>query len=133
MIGRIAVLTLLALLAQPVSASLAEDLTPKQAFVSRMQTALRTNDQTWLADHMRYPVRHLAARKTTINSKSSFLKRYSSVFSSELRAAVLAQGLSKLFENWQGIMVGGGSRNIWVRELSDTAGRFEIVTINDSK
>jgi hypothetical protein len=52
--------------------------------------------------------------------------------SDRLRSAVLTQDPERVFENWQGLMVGDGSHNIWLRESGEGAGaRYEIVTIND--
>lgn len=104
----------------------------KQAFVIDLQKALRANDQIWLADHMRFPVRHNTSRKALIRSKTAFLKNYSAIISAKLQADVLAQDPANVFENWQGMMIGSGSRNIWVREFGEGADKhYGIVTIND--
>lgn len=105
----------------------------KQAFVVQLQDAVRAGDAAWLADHLQLPVRYNAKRKELIRTRSVFRKRYAKIMSAELRAAVLAQDPANVFENWQGMMIGDGGRNIWVRETGDDASpNFEIVTINDT-
>jgi hypothetical protein len=116
------------------TAAVAQDIPLKQKFVVQLQDALRANDKNWLAGHMRYPVRHFGKRATLIRNKSWFVKNYRSVIGAKLRAAVLAQDPGNVFENWQGLMVGEGRFNIWVRNSGDGANeRYEIVTINDAE
>jgi len=116
------------------AANAQQDQTPKQGFVIALQKALRANDKAWLADHMSFPVRHNTERKALIRTKAAFIKHYSSIISARLRADVLAQSPDKLFSNWQGVMVGSGGRNIWIREFGEGPKRhYEIVTINDAE
>jgi hypothetical protein len=112
----------------------AQDVPPKLAFVRDVQQALRANDKAWLAGAMRYPVRYFGRRTMLIRNRSWFVAHYSSIFDAELRAAVLAQDPNNVFENWQGMMVGEGSRNIWIQQSGDgAAARYRIVTINNAK
>ena len=112
----------------------AQDVPLKQTFVTQLQNAVRTNDSTWLAARLRYPVRYYGHRTMVIRSKTWFIKNYASVIGAKLRAAVLAQDPGNVFENWQGLMVGEGSFNIWIRNTGeDTHERYEIITINDSE
>jgi hypothetical protein len=62
-------------------------------------------------------------------------QKFSPVIDAELRAAVLAQDPRNLFENWQGVMIGEGPHNIWIRDAIGGDGsqpRYRIVTINNS-
>ena len=116
-----------------MAAGRAEDEIPKkQAFVVALQQAIRANDKIWLAEHTRYPLRYYGHRKIPINNKAAFLKNYSIIIGSKLRAFVLAQDPENVFQNWQGLMVGDGSYNIWVRNEGDGLDeRYLIITIND--
>ena len=108
------------------------DEVPKFAFVRELQTAIRADNRAWLADHIQYPLRHHGRVATIIRNKSDFLQNYSTLVSDRLRRAILAQEPQTTFENWQGMMVGDGSHNMWVRGRGDDdALRYEIVTIND--
>jgi hypothetical protein len=83
---------------------------------------------------MRYPVRYFGKRTFTIPGKSWFATNHRAVIGPKLRAAVLAQDPENVFENWQGLMVGEGTFNIWVRNTADGPHeRYEIVTINDAE
>jgi len=125
-------LSLLSLAA--ASAGLAQDIPVKQKFVATLQNAIRSGDKDWLASHMRYPA-HFYGRKTVvIRGKPWLVKNYKSIIGAKLRAAVLAQDPENVFENWQGLMVGEGSFNIWVRNTGNGQHeRYEIVTINDAE
>jgi hypothetical protein len=49
-----------------------------------------------------------------------------------LQLAVLAQDQENVFENWQELMVGDGSYNIWIRnEGGDLNENYQIITNND--
>src|SRR5262249_40181174 len=64
------------------------------------------------------------------------LQHYASVIGPELKANVLKQDPNDYFNNYQGVMIGDGCRNIWFDNFGDEAAgtptRFEIITINDS-
>jgi hypothetical protein len=125
----------LALIAIAASASAgAQEIPRKQQFLADLQNAVRTNDKNWLAGHMRYPVRYYGQRTILIRNKSWLVENYASVIGAKLRAAVLAQDPGNVFENWQGLMVGEGRFNIWVRNAGGGLDEhYEIITINDSE
>ena len=125
---------LVVLIAIGADAALAEPASnPKSALVAELQGAVRTDDKTWLAAHLHYPVRYYGRKDELIRSKAWFNKHYAIVIGPELKAALLAQDPEDIFENWQGIMVGEGSRNIWLRNFgADTEPKYEIITINNS-
>ena len=108
--------------------------TTKFAFVDELQKALRTDDHAWLADHIRYPLRHHGRMAVVIRSKSDFMRNYPALVSDKLRRAILAQQPQQIFENWQGVMVGDVAHNIWLREAGEgESARYEIVAINDAE
>ena len=125
---------LVVLIAIGADAALAEPASnPKSALVAELQGAVRTDDKAWLAAHLHYPVRYDGRKDELIRSKAWFNKHYAIVIGPELKAALLAQDPEDIFENWQGIMVGEGSRNIWLRNFgADTEPKYEIITINNS-
>ena len=105
---------------------------PKFAFVRELQKAIRADNRAWLADHIQYPLRHHGRMATVIRDRSDFVRNYATIVSERLRRAILAQEPDKVFENWQGVMVGDGSHNMWLRESGEGDNfRYEIVTIND--
>ena len=69
-----------------------------------------------------------------IRNRDDFLRGYGNFVSDRLRRAILIQDPDRVFESWQGMMVGDGSHNMWLRESGEgDAARYEIVTINDSR
>ena len=110
-----------------------DELPPKYAFVRDLQQALRKDDRGWIADHMQYPVRYHGRVANVIRNRNEFVRNYAGLISERLRAAVMAQEPDRVFENWQGMMIGDGAHNIWVRDVAaGDATRYGIVTINDS-
>jgi hypothetical protein len=72
-------------------------------------------------------------RKVVIRNRAAFIGNYSSFLSPKLRASVLAQDPANVFENWQGVMIGGGNQNIWVTKVGDADNApYQIITINDA-
>lgn len=111
----------------------ADEAPAKQAFVRDLQQALRKDDRGWIADHMQYPVQYHGRVANVIRNRNDFVRNYARLISDRLRAALLAQQPDRVFENWQGVMIGDGDHNMWVRdEGSGGATRYAIVTINDS-
>ena len=100
-----------------------------------LQHAIRTDDKAWLADHTRYPLRYNGRSDIAIRNKASFFKNYPTIIGEKLRAAVLAQDPQNAFENWQGIMVGEGNYNIWIRDAGSSGldQHYELITINDAE
>jgi hypothetical protein len=110
-----------------------DDVPPKEAFVAALQKAIGADDKEWLAAHLHFPVHYYGAKTQVIPNQAWFLRRYATVIGPKLKAAVLAQDPEQVFENWQGLMVGEGSRNIWVRSFGpDLEPKYEFITINDS-
>jgi len=110
----------------------AEDLPPEQAIVRQLQQAVRRDDKTWLADHARYPVNYFGGGKRVIRNKAAFIKQYPLLISAKLLAAVLAQDPADVFKNSQGLMIGDGYYNIWIRDAGDgTTEDYQIITINN--
>jgi hypothetical protein len=109
---------------------------PETKIILEMQTALRSDDRQWFAEHLHLPVRYYGKTKQTIRSKNWFLQHYGAVIGPELKAAILAQDPQNYLKNYQGLMVGEGSRNIWLDDFGDPGAgvpsRYEIITINNS-
>jgi hypothetical protein len=109
----------------------AAGLPEKQVIVMHLQQAVRANDKTWLAAHTRYPLSYFGRAKLVIRDKAAFVRKYALLFGAKLRAAVLAQDPANVLENWQGLMVGEGRYNVWVRDTADGApARYRIIAIN---
>ena len=103
----------------------------KPATVMQFQQAVRTDDKAWLAAHTRYPLGYFGRRKLVVSDTAAFLHNYALLFSATLRAAVLAQDPQAVLENAQGLMIGEGRYNVWIRDTGDgDIARYQIVAIN---
>ncbi len=109
---------------------------PERDIIVAMQAAVRAGDKAWFVAHLHYPVRYYGKTFRMIRSKEWFLSHYATIMGPELKAAILAQDPENYLKNYQGLMVGDGSRNIWLKEFGDPgagiASNYEIVTINNS-
>jgi hypothetical protein len=103
--------TLVLLLIQPLAPAVAEPVDPTPPFIIELQTAIRNDDKTWLADHLHLPVNYFGKTKQVIRSKAWFLKHYATVVGPELKANVLKQDPDDYFKNYQGVMVGEASNS----------------------
>jgi len=109
----------------------ADEPSPKQAIVAQLQQAVRDNDKAWLAEHVRYPLHYYGPRKLVVRDKTAFIRDCASLFGAKLRAAILAQDPASVFENSQGLMIGEGLYNVWVRDTGDGGTpRYQIIAIN---
>jgi hypothetical protein len=133
--GAITLTAGLALLAFGLNDSSAAEADPpeKQTIVMELQQAVRANDKAWLAAHTRYPLSYFGRGKHVVRDKAAFIRNYTLLFGAKLRTAILAQDPANVFENWQGLMVGEGRYNVWVRDMANGhAARYRIVAINGS-
>ena len=110
---------------------------PESEIILAMQNAVRADDKHWFAAHLHLPVRYYGKTNQIVRTKEWFLAHYSTVIGPELKAAILVQDPETYLKNYQGLMVGEGSRNIWLEDFGDPgagiASSYEIITINNSK
>jgi hypothetical protein len=123
--------------AAPASAENADVKIPESEIILAMQAAVRADDRQWFAAHLHPPVRYYGRTHQTIRTKEWFLAHYATVIGPELKAAILAQDPETYLKNYQGLMVGEGSRNIWLEDFGDPGAgipsSYEIITINNSE
>jgi hypothetical protein len=97
----------------------------------RFQQAVRANDKTWLAANTGYPLSYFGHQKLVIRDKAAFLRNYALLFGAKLRAAILAQDPESVFANAQGLMIGEGRYNVWIRDTGDGDDvRYQIIATN---
>ena len=132
-------LTSLGFLLIAAAAASAEDVElkiPETEIILAMQAAVRADDRQWFAAHLHLPVRYYGKTNRTISSEW-FLSHYATIIGPELKAAILAQDPETYLKNYQGLMVGEGSRYIWLGEFDDpgagVASTYQIITINNSE
>lgn len=110
---------------------------PETEIILAMQAAVRADDRQWFAAHLHLPVRYYGKTNRTISSKDWFLSHYATIIGPELKANILARDPENYLKNYQGLMVGEGSRNIWLEDFGDpgagVASSYQIITINNSE
>ncbi len=110
--------------------------TPETEIIKAMQEAVRADDKDWFVKHLHCPVRYFGKPTHIITSKGWFLKNYATVIGPKLKEAILAQDPDNYFKNYQGLMVGEGSHNIWLEDFGDPGGsvpsNYQIITINNT-
>ncbi len=109
---------------------------PETKIILEMQAAVRADDRQWFAEHLHLPVRYYGQTNRIIRSKEWFVQHYDTILGPALKATILAQDPVNYLKNYQGLMVGEGSRNIWLDDFGDPGAgvpsRYEIITINNS-
>ncbi len=96
---------------------------PREVFLAHLQQAIRQNDMGWLGAHLDYPVTIRGKRRTVLKTRDSFAKFDPALIGPRLRADILAQRPEDLSSNWQGMMIGSGQHNVWVRDASSDPSR----------
>jgi hypothetical protein len=123
----------LAVLCTTAAAEDPDFVIPETEIIVALQAAIRADDKDWFVSHMHFPVRYFGKTKEIISSKQWFLRHYATIIGPELKANILAQDPEKYFKNYQGLMVGDGSHNIWFEDFGGGGGfNYEIITINNS-
>src|SRR5687767_10586810 len=83
-----------------------------EAFLTRLQAAVRVGDRRAVAQIVRYPLRvNSDGRPFFYRSPAAVRRHYARIFAARVRAAVLAQRFEALFGRDQGVMIGNGE--IW--------------------
>ena len=101
---------------------------PEREIILAMQTAVRADDKHWFAAHLHLPVRYYGKTNQTIRTNEWFLAHYATVIGPELKAAILAQDPKTYLKNYQRLMVGEGSRNVWLEDFGDPGAGFHRAT-----
>ena len=98
-----------------------------RSFLARLQRIVKTGDKKRFAALIRYPIRVLDGNHSIeVPTPSDFVDKYSSILTSDVKHAILAQSATCLFGNGQGIMVGKGQ--LWFQREAN--GDMKIITIN---
>lgn len=105
-----------------------------EQFMADIQQAVRTNNKTWIAQHVQYPFVARIGPKKTINIKyqNQFIQNYDKIFSASYKKAVLNSCTCNLFANGNGVMLGSGE--IWIYQKPESTEQsydFVIIAINN--
>ncbi len=114
-------------------ASNALEATPEQIeFINELKTATQVEDKEWISEYIAYPlsVSLVKGSRVLLETKADFIEYYDSIFNANVKEAILQQGMTDLFINWQGLMIGRGQ--VWITEviLEDCVIKQWIIGIN---
>jgi hypothetical protein len=98
---------------------------PFLKFFDQLRSAAQKSDKAALSGLILYPLRVNGKKPKVIRNSAEFLKRFDSLFTSDIQSVIEKQRPDKLFCRDQGVMYGGGE--IWVRISGDKIG---IITLN---
>lgn len=100
-----------------------------ETFFLVLQESVSKDARDKVADMINYPLRvNSGGHIEVIQKKSTFLKRYESVFTSQVKEALGKQNVSGLFVNSQGVMIGNGE--IWFNKIFGS-NNIRIIAINN--
>lgn len=112
-------------------------------FLASLQDAIRSESPNQVAVLVKFPLRvgypskpsARAVRVVQVRNAAELVRRYSEIFTPEVRAAVLAQLPETLFRNWQGAMVGNGELWFTADCMDSTCSRRRVraISINAGK
>ena len=84
-----------------------------RVFLEQLQNAVATDDRSWIADHVKYPITVTIGReREMVERQDEFLAHYDEIMNQRVRDAITAERLENLFKNWQGTIIGGGY--VWI-------------------
>jgi hypothetical protein len=98
-----------------------------RSFLLKLQHIVKMNDKKQFSLLVHYPIRIRGGKRVIeISSPTELADKYSTVLTSDVKHAILAQSASCLFGNGQGMMVGRGQ--LWFQK--EPNGEMKIFTIN---
>jgi hypothetical protein len=90
-------------------------------FFSQLKLASKTNDAKKIADSIIYPLTvKVEGKPVTLKNSSEFLNQFKKIWTKDVSSALAGQEVSKLFCNYQGVMIGNGQ--IWIKKIKTQIG-----------
>ena len=100
-------------------------------FVDQLKDYIINGERENIAELISYPIKvNIYGHPTKIKSEEEFVKNYDRIFNSSFKDAIKNAYTRYLFANWQGIMFGESSYNIWINEIDS---KLKIIGINNLK
>lgn len=103
-------------------------------FVSTIQSYVVNDNKKQLAEQVKYPINvKINDKVIKIENKDDFIKNYDKIFHSEYKKVISKAFAKYMFANWQGVMFGTGSYNMWINEVtpSGSNSKLMITAINN--
>lgn len=95
-------------------------------FFEKVKKALRSNDRTWIATHIHYPIcTVVGSSRVLIRGPKELEQYYSQVFDKAVVRKIVGQDSSHLFVNWEGRMAADGA--LWFDVIGND---YSIISVN---
>lgn len=97
-------------------------------FVSKVQSYVVNDNKEQLSEQISYPITvNINSKVTKIQNKDDFIKNYDQIFYPKYKQIIGNAFTKYMFANWQGIMFGENSNNIWINEVTPTGGKSKLM------
>lgn len=99
-------------------------------FVSEIQNYVVNDNRKQLAEQVSYPIKVKVNNKVTqIENEDDFIKNYNKIFNENFKKVISNAYTKYMFVNYQGIMFGTNSNNIWISEVTPTGENSKLMII----
>lgn len=104
-----------------------------EKFLNDIQSYVKNDNKEQLAELIAYPVKVKVDNEyINIENKDDFKKNYSKIFDPKYKEVISTAYTKYLFVNYQGIMFGGNTQNMWINDVATDGGssRLLITALN---
>lgn|GEM_PF-1687734 len=104
-----------------------------EKFINDIQSYVKNDNKEQLAELIAYPVKVKVDNEyINIENKDDFIKNYSKIFDPKYKEVISTAYAKYLFVNYQGIMFGGNTQNMWINDVTTDGGspRLLITALN---
>jgi hypothetical protein len=103
-----------------------------EEFIKKARASILVNDKAWIAEHTRYPLRHLQGKGfSTINTKQQLIRYFDALFTNNFKERIKQYYTTNLFTKNGSVMFGKGE--LWIGNTANSTKEkyaFNIVAIN---
>jgi len=97
-------------------------------FINQIKSYVVSDNNKMLAELVTYPINAKINDKVAkIQNKDDFIKNYDQIFYPDYKQVISNAYTKYLFANWQGIMFGEGSYNIWINEMTPNGSKPKLM------
>jgi len=86
-------------------------------FFMELRNMVKLNDKDQIANHIKFPINGIPDEET-------FVKNYNTIFTQQVKQAILEQKIRQMFRDGRGVMI--GNEDLWIKQIN---GQYKIVSI----
>jgi hypothetical protein len=103
-----------------------------EEFIKKTRASILVNDKAWIAEHTRYPLKHVQGTGlSTINTKQQLIHYFDQLFTNNFKERIKQYYTTNLFSKNGSVMFGKGE--LWIGNTANSTKEkyaFNIVAIN---